>query len=599
MREQKKILFTISSLGLGHATRTLAVINHFKDRYDMTIISYANTLEFLKKELGVENAKFISFEDYPKLERGEGFWFYYYLVTDLIKTNFIIKKERQKVQEIEDQFDFIFSDGRYGFYSKKIPSFLLSHQIAFIPPLGLAPFMFLSDIGNYFYFKKFNKLFIPDFKNYEHSLAGKLSHPRFLRFLNHQFVGLLSSYKKMDLKEDIDYLFVISGYLQEHKDKFISNLLQQAKELDGKKVFVLGNAKNDEIVEMDEFDITIYPSVESDFRQELLNRAKVVISRTGYTTIMDLVELDKKAILFATPNQSEQEYLAKFNGFQNYFVIGKNENNFNLKELISKLPETKKFPTIKKTKETLCAIENTIKSYFHKNYFSIVIPAYNEEKYLEQTLQKLSRIDYDAFEVIVVENGSNDSTFEIAKNFTENMDNLRVFKSDKGVCKAKNLGANKCDKKSDWTIFLDADTILDKDFLKELNNYINKKSPANLSIGTCGISPLNSNSFYEKAWFKFYDFAHMLTKTSYSIQIAKSSIAKLVKFDEELNYSEDIKFIRDIETFGNFFFMDTKEVFTSTRRFRKEGYFKTFFTWNVQALTPRSLKIQKKYSSVR
>lgn len=596
---KKKILFTVSSLGLGHATRTIAVINHFRDRYDLTVISYGNTLAFLEKELGNDSVEFISFEDYPKLERGEGFKFYYYLVTDLIKTNVIIKKERKKIAEIEDDYDFIFSDGRYGFYSTKIPSFLLSHQITFIPPKGLASFVFLSDLGNYFYFKHFNTLFIPDFKNLEHSLAGKLSHPRFLKYLNHQYIGLLSSYSKMPLPKNIDYLFVISGYLEEHKNNFVSKLLEQAKKLKGKKVFVLGNADSEEITEMDEFDIRIYSSAQSNLRKELLNRAKVVISRTGYTTIMDLVELDKQAILFATPNQSEQEYLARFNYFQDYFVIGEDENNFDLEKLTLELSKKSPFPAPGKTKQALLEIEKRIKCFFRHNFFSIIIPANNEISYINNTLKKLSEMDYDNFEVIVVENGSTDNTFEAIAEWEKKIANLRSFQSDKGVSIAKNYGLSKADSNSDWTVFLDADTILEKDFLKELNNYINKKTDANLSIGTCSILPVDTDSLYERSWFKFYDFGHRLTKTSYSIQIAKTSIAKRVKFDEALKYSEDLKFIKDMQTFGNFFFLDTDEVSTSTRRFQKHGYFRTFIYWNIQALKPRSLKIKDDYNSVR
>jgi len=173
----KKILFAISSLGLGHATRTLPVIRHFAKSYEIDIISYGNALKFLKEELkDFENINFIEMEDYPPLERGEGSCFYYYLIKDLITTNNIIKKEHKKVSEIEKNYEFIFSDGKYGIYSKQIPSFLLSHQISFMPPKFLKIFKFISDIGNLKYFRNFNTVFIPDFKDYKSFLAGKLSH---------------------------------------------------------------------------------------------------------------------------------------------------------------------------------------------------------------------------------------------------------------------------------------------------------------------------------------------------------------------------------------------------------------------------------------
>jgi len=595
----KKLLFAVSSLGLGHATRTLAVINHFKKDNTITIISYGNALNFLKKELSHDDIRFISFPDYPNLERGSGISFYFYLIADLIKTNLIIWKEKKKVHEIEDQYDLIFSDGRYGIFSKRIPSFLLSHQISFVLPSGLSFFKFLSDFSNYLYFKNFDKLFIPDFKNFENSLAGKLSHPKFLKYLNYEFIGVLSSYKKIKILEDIDYLFVISGYLREYRDDFISKLIEESKKLQGKKVFVLGDTSHDDIQVLKEYDITIYPSVSSDRRENFLARAKVVISRTGYTTIMDLVELDKKAILFPTPNSTEQEYLAKFHKGRQNFVICEDSWNFDLQRLIPKLIETKPYETDFKTNSALGIIDKNIEEYFNDNFFSIIIPAYNEEKYICETLEKLAALDYEGFEVIVVENGSSDCTFKIASEYKEKMPNLKVFQSPKGVSRAKNVGLSKASGKSDWVIFLDADTILQMKFLKDLNRYLNLHKDNNLCIGTCEISAYDSNTLYSRFWLKFYDIGHRLSKTSYSLQIAKTNIAQSVKFDEALNYSEDLKFIKNMQIFGEFFFFSTKEVQTSVRRFEKDGYLRTFIYWNIQALTPEFLKKNKNYRSIR
>jgi len=597
----KKVLFAVSSLGLGHATRSLAIMKHFIREYEITIISHDKALIFLQEELSDENVNFIDFEDYPKLERGEGIKFYLYLLTDLIKTSFVIKDEHKKCLMIEDKYEFMFSDGRYGVYSDRIPSFLLSHQISFMPPRYLGMFKFITDFSNYSYFKKFNKVFIPDYKKTNDSIAGNLSHAIMTKFFPHDYIGVVSSYKKLDVEEDIDYLFIISGYLQEKKDNFVSKLLEQAKKLEGKKVFMLGDPNSNDIVKMDEYDITIYPSATKEFRNKLFCRAKVVISRTGYTTMLDLVELDKKAILFPTSNSTEQEYLASYHKYKDYFVICEDENNFDLKELSNKLDDTISLVPKNKTNEALLNIEKTVKSFFHKNFFTIVIPIYNEEKYIEQTLNKLLKLDYDKkyFEIILVENGSTDDSYNIVLSYEEISNNIKVYQSEKGVSKAKNLGLKYANEKSDLTIFLDADTLLEKDFLKEINNHINKNANHNLVMGTTSIKPSDSSSWYDKSWFKFYDIGHKLTKTSYSIQIAQTNIAQKVRYDEDLNYSEDLKLINEMRLFGDFFFLNTNQVSTSTRRFKKDGYFKTLFFWNVQALTPYKNKINKPYSSVR
>jgi len=596
----KKALFAVSSLGLGHATRSLAVIRHFIKDYEITVISYGNAMRFLQEELSEYSVSFIEVEDYPLLERGEGAYFYLYLFIDLIKTNFVIKREHKLTAKIQDDYDFIFSDGRYGVYSVKIPSFLLSHQISFVPPKWLSFFKFITDFSNYFYFKNFNKVFIADYKKYNKSLAGNLSHTAFTHFFTHDYIGIVSSYKKMDIKEDIDYLFIISGYLKDKKESFVSKLLDQAKKIDGKKVFILGDVNTQKVQHIDG-DITIYPSATKDLREELFSRAKIIISRTGYTTIMDIIELDKKAILFPTPNSTEQEYLASYHKYKDYFVICEDENNFDLKELADKVAQTVPFKVSNKTDEALKHIEKSVKSYFDKYFFSIIVPAFNEEKYLDDTIEKLSKLDYDKnyFEVIIVENGSSDESYKIAKSYEESIKNLKVYQSEKGVSKAKNLGLKHANEKSDFSIFLDADTLLEKDFLYELNNYLNKHADNNFCIGTTAIKPSSNSTIYDKCWYKFFDIAHKITKTSYSIQIAKTSVAREVKFDEDLNYSEDLKFIKTMMIFGDFFFLNTNQVATSSRRFKQDGYFKTLLYWNIQALTPEKFKKHKPYSFVR
>ncbi len=587
----KKVLFAVSSLGLGHATRSLAVIRHFIQEYEITVISYGNALKFLQEELSGYSVSFIEVGDYPPLERGDGAYFYLYLFADLIKTNFVIKSEHKVTVQMQDDYEFIFSDGRYGVYSSKIPSFLLSHQISFMPPKWLGFFRFITDFSNYFYFKNFNKVFIADYKKYDKSLAGNLSHATLTHFFPHDYIGIVSSYKKVDIKEDIDYLFIISGYLKKKKESFVSKLLEQAKKLDGKKVFILGDVNTQEVQHI-EGDITIYPSATKDLRKELFSRAKIIISRTGYTTIMDLVELDKKAILFPTPNSTEQEYLASYHKYKDYFVICGDEDNFNLKERADKIAQTVPLKVSSKTNEALKHIEKSVKSYFHRHFFSIIVPAFDEEKYLDETIEKLSKLDYDKnyFEVIIVENGSSDESYKIAKSYEKNMENLKVYQSEKGVSKAKNLGLKHTSENSDFSLFLDADTLLENDFLSELNNYLNKNTDNNLCVGTTTIKPSNSSTIYDKCWYKFFDIAHKITKTSYSIQIAKTSVAREVKFDEELNYSEDLKFIKTMMIFGNFFFLNTNQVAASTRRFRQDGYFKTLFYWNIQALKPKKFK---------
>lgn len=234
-----------------------------------------------------------------------------------------------------------------------------------------------------------------------------------------------------------------------------------------------------------------------------------------------------------------------------------------------------------------------------KLFFSIVIPAHQEEDYITQTLEYISNLDYpkDKLEVLVMENASKDRTYEFAKKFENNY--ISVFTLPKGgVSYAKNIGIDKLRPNSDWTVFLDADTILRKDFLKELDTFLLNHTKKNYVVGTTQVNPL-IGSIIARFWFTIYDFGHRVSHTSYSIQIYKSSILKTIRFDETLVMGEDLKMIKDAKRYGNFFFLITSDVCTSSRRFEKAGWLHTFFLWIFVAILPDSLKRRFNYKVVR
>ena len=232
-------------------------------------------------------------------------------------------------------------------------------------------------------------------------------------------------------------------------------------------------------------------------------------------------------------------------------------------------------------------------------FFSIIIPAHNEEKYIVSILEHIKNLDYpkDKLEVVVVENGSKDNTFEIAKKF-ESQNTRVVSLSQSGVSHAKNHGISMIHASSDWTILLDADTILKKDVLRELNIFLSTKKALKYSIGTTYIKPI-PDSLKARLWFSFYDIGHRLTKASYALQIAKTSVLKQFNFDEGLHMGEDLHLIAFSLKLGKFFIMPTKNVLTSTRRFDDEGWWRIFFIWTFVAMLPNSLKKWFAYKVVR
>jgi glycosyltransferase involved in cell wall biosynthesis len=230
--------------------------------------------------------------------------------------------------------------------------------------------------------------------------------------------------------------------------------------------------------------------------------------------------------------------------------------------------------------------------------FSIIVPAHNEERYLGATLQAVAGLDYphDRYEAIVVENGSSDRTLDIAKSFESS--NIRVFASDAtGVSAAKNFGIDRMSPSADWVVFLDADTVLGEDFLNDLERTV-RHGGDRLAVGTTRVQPLGGGR-RARAWFAYYDVAHRLGKGSYAIQIARRSLFPDIRFDERLTMGEDLALIKRARESGDFFFMPTRTVHTSTRRFETVGYWRLFARWTLVSLLPMRLQKSFGYRIIR
>jgi hypothetical protein len=609
MKPSPRALFAVSSLGLGHATRSLVVIREFLQRgYAVTLVSHGDALAFLRLELQDQTRiTFQELPDYPPLERGTGWRMYAYLILDLLRTWRLIRREHRVVESMAADFDFIFSDGRYGFHSRWTPSFILTHQVAFMPPRGLREAAWLTEHVNVSALRKFDCVFIPDYPCPSRNLAGHLAHTLYLHRCCHRYVGVLSSYQHMPVEQDIDYLFVISGYLLEHKQGFIRDLLEQAGGLPGRKVFVLGAAGEDER-QYDPWrreDLQIHAMASGVLRQTLFNRARCVISRAGYTTIMDLVEHDKRALLIPTPNQTEQEYLAYYLSSHDYFETRKQAPSIDLLPALQACEQTRLFEPPWRTEVALTRIVDEIDDRLHRHFISVLVPAHNEERELEATLSALLQQRYPAerMEIILVENGSTDNTRPIAETYAQRASEegirLRVLSCEPGVSRARNTGLVALSPEAEWVVMCDADTRLGPQFLKQLNNWLNRHGGEGLSVGTTRVRPHPPAGRYARLWFRLFDWVHRVSKSSFSIQIARAPIARGVGYREDLNFSEDLQFLRECRRYGRFFFVPTDQVSTSTRRFDTRGYLRQSLRWLYEALLPVRFKRYRKYDVIR
>ena len=324
-----KIIYAVCSWGLGHATRSLPVIRKLvKENNEVTIISNGRSLQLLKKELG-SDLDYYDIPDYPMLLSENSRQFMAKSV--VYWPSFIARMESglQQLKKILEKrkCDRIISDARYDMYSRTIPSFFISHQIRIMNPLRISMFERGSEIFNLFFFKRFCGVIVPDFK--EDNLSGDLSHN--LNRINENklhYVGILSDFQKKSSKKDIDYLISISGP-EPQRTMLEEKLLPQLDDLKGKIVVTLG--KTEKADKLNKKGIETYSFLSKEKRQDYLNRTNLVISRSGYSTILDLAVIGTKALMTPTPGQIEQEYLGQYHNSKKtfYSVV---QDDLNLKK---------------------------------------------------------------------------------------------------------------------------------------------------------------------------------------------------------------------------------------------------------------------------
>jgi len=209
-----------------------------------------------------------------------------------------------------------------------------------------------SEIFNLFFFKRFAGIIVPDYT--EDNLSGDLSHN--LKKINENklhYVGVLSDFKKKQTKRDIDYLISISGP-EPQRTMLEEKLLPQVDDLKGNTIVTLG--KTESMVKFNKKGIETYSFLPKEIREDFLNRSKLVISRSGYSTILDLAVIGTKALMTPTPGQVEQEYLGQYHNKKGTFYSVQQEKI----ELIKDVEIAKKMPGVKRKCDVDKSVENII-----------------------------------------------------------------------------------------------------------------------------------------------------------------------------------------------------------------------------------------------
>jgi uncharacterized protein (TIGR00661 family) len=313
-RKQQRILICPLDWGIGHATRCVPIIRSFLDQGDEVLIAAdGRPLAFLEREFPA--LTFIRFPGYH-IRYPKGSYMAWKMLLQGPSLLNGIRKEHKQLQKIvqDHQVDLVISDNRFGLWSRHLPSIFITHQLDIQIPNYLRPFSGILQSLNYLIINKYQECWIPDFPNH-HGLAGRLSHPEKLP-QKARYIGTLSRFdpkKRPELPAsfpDFELLVLLSGP-EPQRSILEEKLITMVRKTDIKTIMVRGMTESMETTQPAD-NLWVFDHLESDQLQACMERALIIICRSGYSSLMDITTLGKRAILIPTPGQTEQEYLAKY-----------------------------------------------------------------------------------------------------------------------------------------------------------------------------------------------------------------------------------------------------------------------------------------------
>jgi uncharacterized protein (TIGR00661 family) len=320
----KKVLIAPLDWGLGHATRCIPLVKAFlRIGWEVIIATDGAGDHLLRQEFPQQ--QFLKLKGYNVRYSSSKWTLPFKMAVQVPRILAAIKNEHAWLQQVINQYNIslVISDNRYGLYTEKVPCVFITHQLQI-----KAPYRWMENKIqqlNYKYISRFTECWVPDAE--ENALAGELSHPDELHPFPLKYIGPLSRFKKQMAALRYKYAFMISG--PEPQRTLLEKLvLKDIGQLKDDVLIVRGKPGNTEAVSLSQ-NVTMVNHLNGEALEKALNSAEYIISRSGYTTIMEIAALQKQAILIPTPGQTEQEYLASYL-MQQGLAYTTSQSSFNL-----------------------------------------------------------------------------------------------------------------------------------------------------------------------------------------------------------------------------------------------------------------------------
>ena len=345
-----RVLVAPLNWGLGHATRCVPIIKGLlADGHKVVIAADGYPLRFLRREF--PHLEWVEFEglkvEYSDSESQVGAMLRQ--LPSFLRGIWHEHKELKRIVEAYD-IDVVVSDNRFGLWCRDAYSVYMTHQLMVKMPRGLQWMERCVWRLHRWFIKHYDECWVPDVEG-EDNLSGDLSH-KYPLLKNTKFIGVLSRFsaekveweavrveaEALDLRQRYDVVAVLSGpephrsnleleIASMHNSQFtIHNLTPSALRarppktggqygaLNPKLLIVQGLPADDLRLAEHKDGVDYIPHLPTGLLQWYMQEAKEIVCRSGYSSIMDLCTIGRKAHLIPTPGQTEQIYLAEIHG---------------------------------------------------------------------------------------------------------------------------------------------------------------------------------------------------------------------------------------------------------------------------------------------
>jgi len=322
-----KVLLAPLDWGLGHATRCFPIIKGLLNQRCEVIVAAGG----VQRALLQEEFASLTFVDLPgyRVKYGKNRAITILrLIIAIPKILICIKRERAWLRGFAatEGLDLVISDNRYGLAVPGVYCVFITHQLLIRTPFGRIADVLLQRM-NYRLIARFSRCWIPDVYGVE-ALAGALSNPAKLPPVSCRYIGPLSRLEGGSAMEDIDVLVLLSGP-EPQRTMLERRMLRETGNVPGMRmVLVRGLPGGGPPVKAGP-EVEVHDHLPSTELERVMARARLVVARSGYSTVMDLARMGKRAVLIPTPGQTEQEYLGRYLAEKGW-AICVSQRNFSL-----------------------------------------------------------------------------------------------------------------------------------------------------------------------------------------------------------------------------------------------------------------------------